>query len=330
MGLLLTGILVLGSSYTGAPILQYWPQITTNACLNIILFYILFCFNFFVSERKWIVAKKYLFGLTGTAIITIIFTRISIILRALIFDSEPSTNVQNINIIKEALTSISVILVCFLLYTVSCRIRSLIEIERLNLKHLNTKYNALESKLDPHFLFNSLNILNGIIAENKNGQLYVEQLANIYRYILGNKKIIELKEELEFTKSYVYLMQIRYNQNIKVEWNIDKELLDYITFPISIQLLVENAIKHNTVSDKYPITIRIYTTENQTIKVENNINPLQQPVASTGIGLENLRERYMLLTSESIQINQSENLFIVELPLLNKDDIETNIKKLAL
>ena len=203
------------------------------------------------------------------------------------------------------------------LYIRHLRQQTLIENERLIAENIRNRYEALKSQIDPHFLFNSLNTLNGLIGfDNNRAHKYVEKLSSVFRYTIQNKEITTLQEELDFTNSYSYLMKIRYGENLKIEHRVSEKYLSYRIMPISIQLLIENALKHNVISNKYPLTVRIFTTETDMLVVENNVQIKEFASPSSGIGLANLCERYKLLFHKEIAIINANNIFRVEIPLI--------------
>jgi LytS/YehU family sensor histidine kinase len=203
------------------------------------------------------------------------------------------------------------------IYLTYVREQMFIENERLISENIRNRYEALKNQIDPHFLFNSLNTLNGLIAfDNNRAREYVEKLSSVFRYTIQNKETTTLRDEMDFTDSYAYLIKIRYGENFRIDTAISEKYLSYQIMPISVQLLIENAIKHNVISAKYPLTVRIFTTETDTIVVENNIRAKKSAPVSSGIGLANLCERYKLLFQKEVVISNADNVFRVEIPLI--------------
>ena len=191
-----------------------------------------------------------------------------------------------------------------------------LENQKLLAENLRTRYQSLKNQVDPHFLFNSLNTLNALIKSNPDGAIeYVEQLSYVFRYTLQNKETIKLKEELKFTRSYCNLMQIRYGRNLKINYDIDERYNDCAVIPLSLQTLVENAIKHNVISNKQPLTINIAGNDDYTISVTNPMQPKKERESGEGIGLDNLAERCRLMWRREIVVNRSESVFEVRIPL---------------
>jgi LytS/YehU family sensor histidine kinase len=183
---------------------------------------------------------------------------------------------------------------------------------------MKTRFLALRNQVDPHFLFNSLNTLSLLVkTDAAKAEEYVQQLSYVFRYTLQNKDVITLEEELKFTRAYCRLMQIRYGDSLRFEYRVDERCNDCPVIPISLQTLVENAIKHNIVSKRQPLVISIFTTESS-ICVSNPIQPKQEPEGGESIGLANLVERYRLLWNREISIRCADGLFLVEIPIIRK------------
>lgn len=214
-----------------------------------------------------------------------------------------------------------VILVVTFLFTMTIYLMkqnhlAVVGMQKLDFENLQNRYTALKNQTDPHFLFNCLNTLNGLIGrDDRRAQEYVQELAMVFRHTMRDKVVVRLSEELEFVKSYLYLMCIRYFDGLKVVWHIDDKYLDYYVIPSGLQILVENAIKHNIASAKIPLTISISTKEDK-IVVENKLQLREQSTSSsTGVGLDNLMEQYRLVFGKDIDIVSKDGQFSVSLPL---------------
>jgi uncharacterized membrane protein YraQ (UPF0718 family) len=197
-----------------------------------------------------------------------------------------------------------------------------VENERLKNENLTWQYNTLINQVNPHFLFNSLNSLSMLVREgNKEGALvYIDQMSDTYRYIIqdGTAEMTTVGNELRFLEAYKYLLEIRYAGKLHIEVDVNKALYDYTLPPLSIQPLIENAVKHNTISSSHPMKIDI-TTEEDYIVVSNTIAPKLEAEESTGIGLRNLSHRYSLLTERDIVVENNGSTFIVKLPIAKPD-----------
>lgn len=182
------------------------------------------------------------------------------------------------------------------------------------------KFETLKSQIDPHFLFNSLNVLTSLISENPNqAERFTTKLSKVYRYVLEqrNKDLVPIQEELKFAKTYMELLQMRFED--AVEFNIPSVISnnELKIVPLSLQLLLENAVKHNVVSSKKPLKISIFEQDGF-LKVENNINPKEAIGKSTKVGLQNIADRYGLITERTVEITNNKKTFTVSLPLLDK------------
>lgn len=184
------------------------------------------------------------------------------------------------------------------------------------------KFESLKNQIDPHFLFNSLNVLTSLISENpKQAERFTTKLSKIYRYVLEqrNKELIPLKEELNFARTYMELLQMRFEDAIQFEIPADVSNEELKIVPLSLQLLLENAVKHNVVSSNKPLVLRIFEEDGFLI-IENNITPKEAIGKSTKIGLRNITDRYRLLTKRSVSITNNQKTFKVSLPLLTKNN----------
>lgn len=194
------------------------------------------------------------------------------------------------------------------------------EKELLKRESLSAQLNALRTQVNPHFLFNNLNTLSSIIPEDpKQAVQFVQQLSKVYRHILEVKDetSIPLATELEVLKAYAFLLQTRFGNNLDIAIDVPEEKLKSYVVPLSLQLLMENAIKHNIVSAERPLRIDVYA-QNGSLVVSNNLQKKNQLLESTGIGLNNIRNRYKLLGDRTIKVEEEGDQFTVSIPLLSK------------
>lgn len=202
-------------------------------------------------------------------------------------------------------------------YALVTRIEMQSEREKANMAQY--RYLKLKRQVNPHFLFNSLNILDCLICEEKNEQasIYTHKLAGIYRYMIKSEEegIVPLRDELVFVRLYIDLLQVRFPEGFEVTIDVPEDKLARFVPPCSIQLLIENATKHNAVSIEKPLRIEI-TADEDNIHVRNNIVPKVTKSVSTGLGQKYIRQLYMDLSGKSITIAQTENDYCVTLPLL--------------
>lgn len=192
------------------------------------------------------------------------------------------------------------------------------KMKQLEIENSHMKYIQLKEQINPHFLFNSLNVLIALINKNPDkASEYTRKLSHIYRYVLthDNDKIVSLSEETEFIKNYIEIMVLRFGKGLQTSFNIKEKDLDRFVPPMCIQVLIENALKHNTVEPDNPLRITISSGEGY-LEVCNNIIPRMQTVSETGIGLNYLKTKYQFLSNKEISIECGEKMFTVKLPLL--------------
>jgi LytS/YehU family sensor histidine kinase len=187
-------------------------------------------------------------------------------------------------------------------------------------QQITAQFESLKNQLDPHFLFNSLNVLNGLIEENpKKASLFTTDLSKIYRYVLEqkDKSIVPLQEELSFSKAYLNLLSLRFEDSIQINLHISEEENIGFILPLSLQLLIENVVKHNVMSLKRPLLLEIYR-EADYLYVENNLQKKKIPHGNSGIGLKNIQERYAILSNLPVRIQENDGLFSVGLPIIRE------------
>ena len=199
-----------------------------------------------------------------------------------------------------------------------------LENEILRNENLTTRYNMLASQVNPHFLFNSLSSLSMLVREKDEERAlkYIDQLSYTFRYLSqngSNSNFVALRHEIEFAEAYTYLFKIRYADKIAFVFDIKDEYLDYKLPAISLQPLIGNAVKHNTITAKNPLHIYIRTEEGYLV-VSNEKHPMIEDSSGTGIGLSNLKSRYQLLLNREVEIIDTEKEFIVRLPLENPNE----------
>ncbi|WP_295771661.1 histidine kinase [uncultured Mucilaginibacter sp.] len=192
-----------------------------------------------------------------------------------------------------------------------------LENEQFKQAHLRAQLISLQQQISPHFLFNSLSTLKTIAtdADTKN---FVVQLAHVYRYLLNfnDRQVSRLSEELAFIRSYLYILHQRFESALNIHINVPEQYLNYQIPPLSLQLLVENAIKHNALSPDKPLTLNIEVNNELQLVVSNNYRPKKVPVESTGLGLQNINDRFRLLFNKEIKVEKSNEVFTVTLPLV--------------
>ena len=202
------------------------------------------------------------------------------------------------------------------------RMRSMeIKAEQLMKENAVARFEALKNQVSPHFLFNSLNILSSLVHVDANlSEKFIDQLSKAYRYILEQKdnETVPLKTELDFLNSYAFLLKIRFENKFDVKVSVtDKDAEKYRIAPLTLQLLIENCVKHNRMSEIQPLVILI-SIDDEYLVATNPVRPRAEgeTMASTGIGLANIRNRYQLLTKKPVQVEQNDGQFTVKIPLI--------------
>ncbi len=200
------------------------------------------------------------------------------------------------------------------------------EQEVLKRESSEAQFQALKSQMNPHFLFNSLNTLTGIIPEAPDLAVdYTENLAKVYRYILDIKdqKLISIKEEMKCVNAYIHMLKTRFEESMDFEFAIEEQHMNQYIIPLSIQTLIENAVKHNVSSKNRPLHIDV-KIDNGRLKVCNNLQKVSRTYESSGIGLSNLNSRYLMLSDRSINIEETNNQFCVSIPVIKVNQYESN------
>lgn len=210
------------------------------------------------------------------------------------------------------------VMISYLLRSMYLEQKAAVENETLRAENIRTRYEALKNQLDPHFLFNSMNTLQSLITvDTEQAEDYVQQMCTVLRYTLQKREVVTLIEELECTADYCRMLKIRYGDNLLFDHHIDHERYDnFLVPPLAIQGLVENAIKHNVISSKQPLTVHIATDDEGHLIVSNKVQPKVMEEESSGIGLANLAERYRLQWDKNVEIFDDGTNFIVTLPLV--------------
>lgn len=192
-----------------------------------------------------------------------------------------------------------------------------VELERTKTVNLGAQYELLKQQVNPHFLFNSLNTLKSMVdIQDPQSSDFILKLSDFYRFTLESRKmdLIPLREELQILDSYVYLLKARFEDGFVLENQVDQRQYDSAVPPFTLQLLIENCIKHNVVSLDKPLHIKLYT-EGDFLVIENKIQ-LKRGVLSTGVGLDNINQRFSHLIHKEIEIEKNETIFKVKIPMI--------------
>lgn len=297
------------------------------AC-NLLLFSLLFLFCFRLAKKTRKSRNATLKAITVTILVCLLLSPLLSRLQLYIFEDIKEIGLARFtlfNLVKDLIAGIVVMLLTETISQGYKREQATILNQQLVAENIKVKYEALKNQLDPHFLFNSLNTLNGLIGlDEEKAHDYVDNLSSVFRYTLHSKNIVKLEDEIEFTDAYISLLRIRFGESMRVKYEIDARYRAYFILPVSIQLLIENAVKHNIIHKKNPLLIRIGTDDKANLIVSNHIN-LRPEESVGGIGLVNLAERYKILFSKEIEIKKANDVFSVSIPLLGEIDNELHI-----
>lgn len=220
--------------------------------------------------------------------------------------------------LRDFLISVVVTGSCYLMYQNRKSNMVLLENQQLRTENIANQYETLKNQLNPHMLFNSLNTLSTLIRESSDkAQDYLQELSRVLRYTLqdNDSHSVTLAEEMDFVHAYLYLLKMRYEENLNFGIRISSDALQKKLPPMAVQMLVENAVKHNEISRRHPLTVAI-STSGDWITVENRIQPKLTGNTGTRIGLDNLAKRYRLLFKQEIVVKEENSCFIVRLPLI--------------
>ncbi len=212
--------------------------------------------------------------------------------------------------------------------TVKERTKELTEVNtklvKLQKENLQSQFDVLKQQVNPHFLFNSLNVLTSLIKIDPDlAESFTEKLSKVYRYVLENKEkdIVSLNTELDFMTAYLFLLDIRFMGKILIKINIDKSKKDLMILPMALQLLIENAIKHNTFSKTNPLSINVKVDKNDYLVVSNNKQIRETQIQSTGVGLLNIQNRYELISNKKPFFDNTKDEFVAKIPLVDESEL---------
>ena len=234
------------------------------------------------------------------------------------FESSPRDNVYLVVLTKSLFMLVVTALYSYIYTLMHERQTIVVENERLKTENLATRYNMLMGQINPHFFFNSLNSLAMLVREHdeKRALEYIDQLSYTFRYIIqnGQSELTSLRDEIEFARAYIYLFKIRYADKLFFDIDIDPEYESWQLPALSLQPLIGNAVKHNSITTKRPLRVSIRVVDG-VLEIENPKQPKLDVEPSTGIGLDNLRSRWEIVVRQHIEIVEDESRFLVRLPL---------------
>ena len=295
-----------------------WPAAISTAVTTLILGYLTIATTCFLAPSDRHRESKYdIIWIVG-AILLVFLARLTVILlhrRNILGNPQFG---EGILYFMTSCVALMFVLFAFLAsYTLLAKRKTEKEIEKRHLAQY--RYMKLSQQVNPHFLFNSLNILDGLVTEGDSeaASVYIHKLAALYRYLLKNEDetLVRLRDEMEFVDKYIDLLKVRFQDGMEVTEDIDPSSLGRMVVPCSVQLLIENATKHNAALAGNPLKIRI-TTDSGKICVRNTLRPKLSPPNSTGLGLKYISQQYKDLSGKEITITQTDAEFTVILPLL--------------
>lgn len=276
------------------------------------------------TYKSYNVIKRIVYGILGSTIVTLLTIFVlRIIVEVVIFGDSFDHFIENETWSGYSFglwITLTIVSVFYVIYFYNSFQKNKIKEQKVIAGAASAKFDALKNQLDPHFLFNSLNVLTSLIEENPDSaQKFTTALSKVYRYVLEqkNKELVTVDEELNFARTYMSLLKMRFEDSIIFEIPDKASNPESKVVPLSLQLLLENAVKHNMVTSSKPLHIKIYEDGNHLV-VMNNLQPKQIVKKSSGVGLENIKQRYQLLTERKVYINQREKDFAVAIPMLTK------------
>lgn len=286
----------------------------------------IYCFKLFrIDQQKWV---RVIFAIVGSLMLAVMFSLLTALLSHWIYEGVSLSRSFSINAIKDASVALVSVLLVLLLGSMSSHYRLEMEVEQLKSTNALVSYDALQKQLDPHFLFNSLTTLDSLIGhDDARAKEYLQHLATTFRSSANNNGPTTLKEEMEFANAYKYIMTTRYQDSLTVEEKIAPERMSDYVVHFSVQLLLENVVKHNVISERHPMHVVIETTDHDTLRVSNPLQPYRnRQQQGSHLGLENLRQRYQILFRRELIIEKTEEMFAVEIPLVSAEEARAAVE----
>ncbi len=270
---------------------------------------------------KSYISKRFFVQLACSSIYSLICVNATYYIFKILFTETPPDLEQTLVLnIYGLLLTIPIISINFGIYFMVQWKKAFVQSENLKREQLHTQFESLKNHIDPHFLFNNLNILSSLIdKKNVQAQIFLDSFADVYRYVLQNKaaELVKVEKELEFLESYVYMLKQRFSGALHLEVAIpEKSKKKYIP-PLSLQMLIENIVKHNVISEDSKLKINVFVEDNRYLVVKNTLKRKKPDKYSSQSGLKNISKRYNYLSDEVIQIIDDNETFTIKLPLLN-------------
>ncbi|NCC99442.1 MAG: histidine kinase [Bacteroidia bacterium] len=294
-----------------------WVPIIGLAGTYLYLF-ILFVLNFKILESKIQSNWKTPMAIGATIVVAFIFNSVM-----MLCIQATTVNVHMLDpharigtLVKDFVYAVIVLFSSQIAYLSSKKQQMILEYETMKAESARSRFEALKNQINPHFLFNTFNTLDSLIEEEpEKARNYLQRLSSVFRYVMPNKDVTTLEDELKFTRNYNELMQLRYEDSLVFEFNVNEKYLSYEIVPLSVQTLIENAIKHNVISSESPLVIHITVGSEPMVTVSNEIKSKKTSQVGSGIGLSNLTERFRLKFQKEIIISDTGGVFTVSLPL---------------
>lgn len=286
------------------------------------LTFLIFVFDFQVLKKETVALKRNTYLIGGVSLITILFSLLQLAVYNILFTSGGEWSIFSgifgailLTNLSLALTAVSI---SYIIYLSEKRQLLALQYESLKVENMQIRYQALKNQVDPHFLFNTMSILDSLVDEDRQRtHEYIQRFSSVYRYILQTKETVTIDEELRFIDDYFGLLQVRFGEDLTLAIDVKPNLKSCCIVPLGLQTLVENAVQHNVISRQHPLHITIYTSDDQNVTVSNNYQP-KNVLTGSGIGLANLSERCMLRWQTEISIEQTDDTFRVTIPLVRE------------
>jgi hypothetical protein len=303
---------------------RYVQVILFTLVVSLIVFRIDLLFDKFISWRNNFVARFFV-GFLVNSIVALALVWITA-LYVIIAGPEATQKVSILFIISIYIYEI------YYGWFYSYRYYAITQVEGIRSERwqLELQFESLKTQISPHYLFNCLNTISSLLyKDSQMAEEFIRRMADTFKYVLSNQKrqLVPVRQEVEFVKAYYYLLQVRYEHHLKLEVNLPKNILDTPIPPLTLQILVENAVKHNQISKEQPLLVYISAQDNTHITVISTKTTSIKPSHSFKIGLENIRNRYEFFSSEKIVI-KDEDRFVVQLPVLKQQKEKESLKKL--
>lgn len=316
-----------------------WKEYYVNLVYSTILYMVNMSWFYFLL-KKWdnylYTYKRMAIAIMGNLILSVIgvfIARFTVLTVFFDWSFQRVLDSQSVDSYQQSVViALGVALIFYAIYYYKYRQETKVTEQKIIASTASAKFDALKSQLDPHFLFNSLNVLTSLIEENPyQAQKFTTSLSKVYRYVLEqkNKDLVTVDEELQFARTYVRLLKMRFEDSIVVDIPEQCSDPEAKIVPLSLQLLLENAVKHNVVSESRPLHLTVHE-EGSMLVVSNNLQEKQVVKKSSGVGLRNIKQRYAILTDKEVNIVKTDGDFKVFLPMLTKTISKTATQEIYL